>query len=147
LVKIEDAIQGVATDFVAIFDTEEYRTGYLDCLHDVYVVSSEGTFAGTDRDNSVVEQPFKIPFVATVVRVANVDKEEIGKAVVNHFTTALNKFLALGAFTQIKLVLRFFACLGDMIGESGVLPLLEQLIAKLPDYQKEGDEVRCSEYK
>ena len=35
LVKIEDAIQGVASDFVGIFDTEEYKTGYLDCLHDL----------------------------------------------------------------------------------------------------------------
>lgn len=37
LVKIEDAVQSVATDFVGIFDNDEYREGYLSTLHDLYV--------------------------------------------------------------------------------------------------------------
>ncbi|KAI5803149.1 MIF4G like-domain-containing protein [Geopyxis carbonaria] len=123
LVKIEDALQNVATGFIQNFDNEEFRASYLDCLHDL-----------------VIEQPFKIPFVATVIRVANLEKEEVAKVVVEHMGAALQKFLQLGLFTQVKLLMRFFACLGNVIGDDGVRPLLEQIIEKLPDYNKEGDE-------
>lgn len=91
--------------------------------------------------NSVIEQPFKIPFVATIVRVANVANEELGKATIEHFGAELQRYWKGGAFTQFKLVLRFFACLGDMVGADGIYPMLEQLWTKLEVYNTEGNEV------
>lgn len=91
--------------------------------------------------NSVIEQPFKIPFVATIVRVANVANEELGKATIEHFGAELQRYWKGGAFTQFKLVLRFFACLGDMVGADGIYPMLEQLWTKLEAYNTEGNEV------
>lgn len=92
---------------------------------------------------SVVEQPFKIPFVATIVRVANSESEEAGKAVVDDMAQALQKELDGGDFQRVKLRLRFFACLGDMCGRPGVGPILDALAEKLPSYEGEGNEV-CS---
>jgi nuclear cap-binding protein subunit 1 len=90
---------------------------------------------------SVVEQPFKIPFVATVVRVANAENADAGKAVVDHMAKALQRFLHVGDFQSFKLMLRFFTCLGDMMGDDGVAPILEALIEKLPSYEEDGNEV------
>lgn len=36
LVKIEDAVRNLATAYISIFDNEDFRTGYLSCLHDLY---------------------------------------------------------------------------------------------------------------
>lgn len=54
---------------------------------------------------------------------------------------ALQRYLQLGDFKNVKLVLRFLACLGDMLGDEGVAPILEALIEKLPSYQGDGNEV------
>ena len=91
--------------------------------------------------HSIVEQPFKIPFLAAVFRVANAENPEAGRAVVEHIGEALQRYLHVGAFRNVKLVLRFLACLGDMIGDEGVAPILEALIEKLPAYQGDGNEV------
>ncbi|KAA8913143.1 MIF4G like-domain-containing protein [Sphaerosporella brunnea] len=123
LVKIEDAVKNIATGYTTSFENEEFRAGYLACLHDL-----------------IVEQPFKIPFVATMVRVANAENADAGKAVVDHMAESLQRFLLVGDFQSFKLVLRFFACLGDMMGEENVGPLLEALIEKLPAYEGEGNE-------
>ena len=110
---------------MANFDGDEFRTQYIQCIHDL-----------------VVEQPFKIPFVATIVRVANAENAEVGKAVVDHMAEALQRYLHVGAFNNVKLVMRFMTCLGDLLGEQGVGPILDALVEKLPAYQGDGDEVR-----
>jgi len=92
---------------------------------------------------SVVEQPFKVPFVATIVRVANSENEMAGKAVIDNMAEALQRELCIGDFQRVKLRLRFFACLGDMCGKPGVSPILDALAEKLPSYEGDGNEV-CS---
>jgi len=54
---------------------------------------------------------------------------------------ALQSYMDNGAFKNFKLVLRFLACLGDVMGENGVAPILEKLLEKLPSYQGDGNEV------
>jgi hypothetical protein len=93
------------------------------------------------RGCRVVEQPFKIPFVATIVRVANADNAEAGKAVIEYMSEALQRALHVGDFTNVKLLFRFMACVGDLLGEQGIVPVLEKLVEKLPTYQGDGDEV------
>ncbi|CCX07208.1 MIF4G like-domain-containing protein [Pyronema domesticum] len=124
LVKIEDAVKNIAMAYISsVFESDEFRPGYLQCLHDL-----------------VTEQPFKIPFVATIVRVANAENAEAGKAVLDHMVEALQSYVNQGLFQQVKLMLRFFACLGDVLGELGIAPLLDEMIVKLESYKKEGDE-------
>lgn len=80
--------------------------------------------------------------MAAVVRVANAENPDAGRAVVDHMTTALQSYLQNGAFKNFKLVMRFFACLGDVMGDHGVAPVLDELIDRLPTYHSEGNEVR-----
>ena len=35
LVKIEDAVKNVASAYTANFDNDEFRAGYLECIHDL----------------------------------------------------------------------------------------------------------------
>jgi nuclear cap-binding protein subunit 1 len=35
LVKIEDAVKNIATGYTTNFENEEFRAGYLACLHDL----------------------------------------------------------------------------------------------------------------
>ena len=80
--------------------------------------------------------------MAAIVRVANAENPDTGRAVVDHMMTALQSYLQNGAFKNLKLVLRFFACLGDVMGDHGVAPVLDRLIDGLPAYHNEGNEVR-----
>jgi hypothetical protein len=91
---------------------------------------------------SVLDQPFKVPFVAAIVLVANAENSEVGKAVVEHFSGSLQKNLDHGAFTNVKLLLRFFACLGDMLEDKGAFLVLDHLADKVEACQTTGAEVR-----
>lgn len=59
---------------------------------------------------------------------------------VEHFAEQLQKYWNGGAFTQFKLILRLFACLGDMMGDEGVYPLIGQLFGRLEEWNKPGNE-------
>lgn len=75
----------------------------------------------------IVEQPFKIPFLATIILAANAEKPEVGKFAVESFGTSLQNYLELGAFTQVKLMLRLFACMGIMLEGDGIYSVLDSL--------------------
>ncbi|KAF2114969.1 cap binding protein [Lophiotrema nucula] len=83
----------------------------------------------------IIEQPFKIPFVAAVAFYGNDIKSDIAadaiKRVADRAQTALNA----GQWKEFKLLLRSLACLQPLFEEDGVFALLRQLFDTVVDLQ------------
>ena len=94
----------------------------------------------TDAESSVVEQPFKIPFVAAIVIVINPQKPEAAQELLTRAAKAIQEHLQVGHWRQVKLILRFLACLQGLLEEDGVFPVLEELFSRAVDLQTASSE-------
>ena len=83
----------------------------------------------------VSEQPLKTPFLAAVVLVANTLKPEIVDLVLARLAKALEQNIAKGEWREVKLHLKFLACLQGCLEGDGVFPLLEELFSRAADLQ------------
>ncbi|PFH58474.1 hypothetical protein XA68_13616 [Ophiocordyceps unilateralis] len=83
----------------------------------------------------VVEQPLKTPFVAAVVLVANALKPDVVDAVLARLARDIDGSLGSGEWRQLKLLLKFLACLQPCLEGDGVFPLLEELFGRAADLQ------------
>lgn len=83
----------------------------------------------------VVEQPLKTPFVAAVVVVANALKSELVDMVLARLATQIEKNVGKGQWREVKLLLKFLACLQGCLEGNGVFPLLEDLFTRAADLQ------------
>ncbi|KAK4548514.1 hypothetical protein LTR36_009424 [Oleoguttula mirabilis] len=92
------------------------------------------TFSGVAL-KLVVEQPFKIPFVAGVVLYANADNGEIAKDIISQAAPLLQEYLGAGQWREFKLMLRFFACMSQLYEEDGIIPILDELFNRAVDLQ------------
>lgn len=88
----------------------------------------------------MVEQPLKIPFVAAIVLGVNVNKPELTQEVLEKMTPRLQSFLQQGAWREVKLILRFFACLQSILENDGVFPILSDLFDRAVDLQTASSE-------
>ena len=84
---------------------------------------------------SVVEQPFKIPFVAAVVFYGNQIKADITVEAMKRVGDRLQKALVDGQWKEFKLLLRFLACLQPLFEEDGIFAFLGQLFDTVVDLQ------------
>ncbi|GJN85925.1 cap binding protein [Purpureocillium lilacinum] len=82
-----------------------------------------------------VEQPLKTPFVAGVVLVTNATNPELGEKVLVRLSQAIDSNIAQGEWRQVKLLLKFLACLQPCLEGDGVFPLLEELFSRAADLQ------------
>ena len=89
---------------------------------------------------SVIEQPFKIPFVAAILLVINIQKPEIIKVILTMAGDAVQGHLKAGAWREVKLILRLFACLQGLLEGEGVFPILEDLFSRAVDLQTASSE-------
>ena len=89
---------------------------------------------------SVVEQPFKIPFVAAIVIVINPQNPEVAQELLARAAKAMQEHLETGHWREVKLVLRLLACLQGLLEEDGVFPLLEELFSRAVDLQTASSE-------
>lgn len=87
-----------------------------------------------------MEQPFKIPFVAATVLVANSQKSEVAVEVLKKAGEAAQNYLNLGAWREVKLILRFLGCLQGLFEGDGIFPILEELFARAVDLQTASSE-------
>lgn len=94
----------------------------------------------TDVESSVVEQPFKIPFVAAIVIVIDPQKPEVAQELLTRAAKAIQEYLEAGHWREVKLVMRFLACLQGLLEEDGVFPLLEELFSRAVDLQTASSE-------
>lgn len=84
---------------------------------------------------SIIEQPFKIPFVAAVAYYANDVKPEITIEAMKRVGDRAQEALNAGEWKEFKLLLRFFACLQSLYEEDGVFTFLGQLFDTVVDLQ------------
>ena len=91
-------------------------------------------------DDRVVEQPFKIPFIAAIVLVVNPSKPELAQEILEKAGTVIQERLEVGAWREVKLVLRFLGCLQGLLEGDGVFPILEELFSRAVDLQTASSE-------
>jgi nuclear cap-binding protein subunit 1 len=89
---------------------------------------------------SVTEQPFKIPFVAAVVLVVNTQKPELVVETLKRAAEALQGYLNVGAWREVKLILRFLGCLQRLFEGEGIFPILDELFSRAVDLQTASSE-------
>lgn len=95
--------------------------------------------------SSVLEQPFKIPFVAAIILVANAQNSALATEVLEKAREAAQNYINIGAWREVKLILRFLGCLQGLFEGDGVFPILEELFARAVDLQTASSEdVSCS---
>lgn len=83
----------------------------------------------------VLEQPLKTPFVAAVVLVMNTIKPELVDEVLARLAQAIEAKVGLGEWRDVKLYLKFLACLQGCLEGDGLFPLLEELFSRAADLQ------------
>ncbi|KAF2823924.1 cap binding protein [Ophiobolus disseminans] len=113
----DEAIE-IAKLFGENFDDERLRSDFFD----VWV-------------QLIIEQPFKIPFVAAVALYGNEIKPEIPIEAMKRVGNRAQEALNAGEWKEFKLLLRFFACLQPLYQDEGVFTLLGQLFDTVVDLQ------------
>lgn len=123
LKRVEDEIFSIAKTISDNYEDEELRNGF-------YTVALQ----------LVAEQPFKIPFVAAVVLVANTFKQEIAQEILSRAATTTNRAISEGQWRQVKLHMKFLGSLQGLLDGDGVFPVLQDLQIKAVDLQTENND-------
>ncbi|OQE42975.1 hypothetical protein PENCOP_c003G08564 [Penicillium coprophilum] len=121
--RAEDDVQGIAKTVTDNYDDEEIRRDFVNISLDL-----------------VLEQPMKIPFIAGTVLVAHSLKPELGSEVLSKAAEALQKYIDMGAWREVKLLIRFLGILQPVYEGDGIFPLLEELFARAVDLQTASSE-------
>ncbi|CAI7625940.1 unnamed protein product [Penicillium discolor] len=121
--RAEDDVQGIAKTVTDNYDDEEIRRDFVNISLDL-----------------VLEQPMKIPFIAGTVLVAHSLKPELGSEVLSKAAEALQKYIDIGAWREVKLLIRFLGILQPVYEGDGIFPLLEELFARAVDLQTASSE-------
>ncbi|KAG9776893.1 hypothetical protein KCU88_g4697, partial [Aureobasidium melanogenum] len=88
----------------------------------------------------IIEQPLKIPFIAAIVLHSNAQKPDLTTDVLARIGAALQRRLDLGEWREVKLYLRFLACLQAIFEGDGVFTILEDLFSRAADLQMKSSE-------
>jgi nuclear cap-binding protein subunit 1 len=92
----------------------------------------------------VVEQPFKIPFVAAVVLIVNTMRADMVEEILGRAAGRLNEAITRGEWREVKLFMKFLGGLQGCLEGEGVFPVLQDLLTKAVDLQTENnEEVGC----
>ncbi|CBY01073.1 hypothetical protein IAQ61_011964 [Plenodomus lingam] len=114
----QDEAKEIATYLGEHFDDERLRSDFFD----VFV-------------QLIIEQPFKIPFIAAVALYGNKVKPEIMVEAMKRVGDRAQEALNAGEWKEFKLALRFFACLQSLYEGDGVFTFLGQLFDTVVDLQ------------
>ncbi|KAI0201112.1 MIF4G like-domain-containing protein [Astrocystis sublimbata] len=88
----------------------------------------------------VLEQPLKVPFLAAVVLVVNSQKPAITDALLTRITDATQERVKEGEWRDVKLYLKFLACLQACLEGDGVFLVLDELFSRAVDLQTASSE-------
>ncbi|KAI1468403.1 MIF4G like-domain-containing protein [Daldinia caldariorum] len=113
-----EEVQSVAHVLADNYEDEELRTSFLDLVLQM-----------------LIEQPLKTPFVAAVVLVANSLKPQVLSDLLARVATATEEKVSVGEWRDVKLYLKFLACLQSSLEGEGLFPLLEELFSRAVDLQ------------
>lgn len=121
--RAEDDVAGIAKTVTENFEDEELRKNFVDLAIQL-----------------VMEQPFKIPFIAAIVLVANSQKSEVAVELLKKAGEAAQNYVNIGAWRELKLILRFLGCLQGLFEGDGIFPILDELFARAVDLQTASSE-------
>lgn len=88
----------------------------------------------------VIEQPFKIPFVAAVLVVLNPMRPEAVADVLAKASARAESAVARGEWREVKLLLKFLGGCQGMLIDDGVWGLLDELFMRAVDLQTASSE-------
>lgn len=123
LKRVEDEVASIATAVAENYEDEELRNGFYDLTLQL-----------------VVEQPFKIPFVAAIVLIANTKRQEIVEAILSKAVEKTNSAIVKGEWRDVKLYMKFLGSLQGLLEGDGVFPVLQDILTKAVDLQTENNE-------
>ncbi|KAI0407460.1 MIF4G like-domain-containing protein [Xylaria palmicola] len=118
-----EEVQSIANVIAENQEDEELQTSFLELVPQM-----------------VLEQPLKIPFVAAVVVVVNSLKPEIVAALLERITSATSERVKEGEWRDVKLYLKFLACLQGCLEGDGLFPVLDELFGRAVDLQTASSE-------
>jgi nuclear cap-binding protein subunit 1 len=122
-----EEVQAIANIVAENHEDEELQKGFLDLVQQI-----------------IVEQPLKTPFVAAAVIVINTLKPEIVYKILTRTSEAVTARIKDGEWRDVKLYLKFLACLQGSLAGDGVFPVLEELFNRAVDLQTaSSDDVSC----
>jgi nuclear cap-binding protein subunit 1 len=87
------------------------------------------------NNHSIIEQPFKIPFVAAVALYGNDVNPAITEEALKRVAARTQEALNTGQWTEFKLMLRFLACMQSLYQDTGIFAFLGQLFDTVVDLQ------------
>ncbi|KAI1192035.1 MIF4G like-domain-containing protein [Nemania serpens] len=113
-----EEVQSIAQAIADGYDDPELQSSFLDLVPQM-----------------VLEQPLKTPFVAAVALVVNSLRPEVLEAVLARITTATEERVREGEWRDVKLYLKFLACLQSCFDGDGLFPVLDELFNRAVDLQ------------
>lgn len=113
-----DEVQSIANMVAENHDDENLRSMFLDVVLQL-----------------LLEQPLKTPFVAAVVLLINTLKPEMVDIVLARLAQETEDKIAKGEWRDVKLLLKFLACLQACLEGDGLFPILEELFERAADLQ------------
>lgn len=87
-----------------------------------------------------MEQPLKIPFLAAIVLLLNLQKPEFTTDILKSIGHATQKHIEAGNWREVKLFLRFSGCVQGLFEGNGVFTLLEELFSSAVELQTASSE-------
>lgn len=126
LKRVEDEMYSIAKTVCDNPEDEELRATFYDLALQL-----------------VVEQPFKIPFVAAVVLVTNTMRSDVAGEVLKKAAERTNVAIVQGEWRAVKLLMKFLGSLQGILEGDGVWIVLKDLMARAIDLQTENGEEVC----
>lgn len=123
LKRVEDEVASIAKTVADNFEDAELRRSFEDLILQL-----------------VVEQPFKIPFVAAVVLVMNGLKGEIVEGIIGRAVVDIDRAVKEGEWREVKLLMKFLGGLQGILEGDGVFPVLQDLLTKAVELQTENSD-------
>lgn len=123
LKRVEDEVHSLAKMVSDHYDDLEVRNTFFDLTLQI-----------------IVEQPFKIPFVAAAVVVLNGlnrGEEAVGGkgGILERLCEETEERIRRGEWRDVKLFLRFLACMQGILEEEGIFVVLTELFERAVDLQ------------
>ncbi|KAI2623356.1 MIF4G like-domain-containing protein [Hypoxylon sp. NC1633] len=113
-----EEVQSIAHVVADNYEDEELRTSFLELIPQI-----------------LLEQPLKTPFVAAVVLVVNSLKPAILDDILARVASVTEEKVKVGEWRDVKLYLKFLACLQSCLEGDGLFPFLEELFSRAVDLQ------------
>jgi nuclear cap-binding protein subunit 1 len=123
LKRVEDEVVSIAVTISENYDDEELRNNFNDLTLQL-----------------IVEQPFKIPFVAAVLLIANTKRQEVVQEILARAAERTNNAIVRGEWRDVKLYMKFLGSLQGLLDGDGVFPVLQDILTKAVDLQTENNE-------